>query len=219
MLDTARLKSQQARLATQVVLKDKVKRPKLVGGADQAFLDDRIVSAIVVCGSKMQPTEKVHSVQKAGLPYIPGLLAYREGPAILAAWKKLQLKPDMLLIDGQGIAHPRRAGLACYVGVKLGIPTIGVAKSRLCGEHQEPKRGRASKLFLEGRQVGWVLKPGTGASLFISPGHLVSVKGSLRIVQECFRDHRLPEPLRLAHLYSGSTKREYANHKVRGDEG
>ena len=212
------LGAKQLKMAKRVVLKDRIRKPRLIGGADQAFFNTRVVSAIVVCDDKMKPQEKVHAVQKVTFPYIPGLLAYREGPPIIAAWKKLKQTPDVLLIDGQGIAHPRRAGLACYVGVKLNIPTIGVAKSRLCGEYEEPEK-MSSRLFLEGEQVGWVLKTSTGSKLFISPGHLVSIKSSLRIVRSCFRNHKLPEPLRLAHLYSGAAKRKYVNYKVRENEG
>jgi deoxyribonuclease V len=210
--------SEQHRLAGRLVLRDGFGRIDTVGGADQAFCGDRIISAIVVCSSKtLEPLEKVHSVSRVAFPYIPTFLSFREAPSILDAWKKLSTKPDVLLVDGQGIAHPRGIGLASHVGALLDAPTIGVAKSWLFGEFSRPRyAGEAAKLTSHGRHIGWVLRSRAGCNpIFISPGNKVSIKSSLGIVSRCLAGHKLPEPARLAHLHAGSMKESI----VRNDEG
>ncbi len=175
---------------------------ELVAGADQAFPSrDRVISCVVVLAYPgMEVVEERYAVRDVGLPYIPGLLSYREGPSILDAFRKLDKKPDILLVDGHGIAHPRRLGLASYVGVELDYPTIGVAKRKLVGEYITPeKTGDCSRLVYDNEVVGYVYKSREGCNpLFISPGHKIGLESSLRVVEECIRDHKLPEPIRLA---------------------
>ncbi|MBI4184984.1 MAG: endonuclease V [Proteobacteria bacterium] len=133
-----------------------------------------------------------------GFPYVPGLLSFREAPALLAA---LGVRPDLLLIDGQGLAHPRRFGLACHVGVLAGIPAIGVAKSRLVGSFAEPgpERGARSALLDRGEVIGAVLRTRPGVRpLFVSVGHRVSLESAVRLVLAVTGRYRLPEPCRLA---------------------
>jgi deoxyribonuclease V len=135
-------------------------------------------------------------------PYIPGLLSFREAPALIECFRALGRRPDLVLIDGQGIAHPRRLGLAAHVGLWLGIPTIGCAKKRLIGEHDEPgpERGRAAPLFDAGQRIGTVLRTRTRVKpLFISPGHLIDIPSATRLALACAPRFRLPEPTRLAH--------------------
>lgn len=147
-------------------------------------------------------------------PYVPGLLSFREIPVLLPLLADIPL-PTLILADGQGIAHPRRFGLACHLGLLAGVPTVGCAKSRLCGEHRVvPERaGGAVRLTAgsgkglgkgcgeeaPGRTVGWVLRSRRGSRpLYVSPGHLITPAGALRAVRLCLAGHRLPEPLRLA---------------------
>ncbi|MGQ9454871.1 MAG: deoxyribonuclease V [Armatimonadota bacterium] len=137
-------------------------------------------------------------------PYIPGLLAFREIPLIEGAFARLATRPDMLFLDGHGLAHPRRFGLACHAGVILDVPSIGCAKSVLMGKYQEPSmvRGSTSKLVApDGDVVGYVVRTKTSVKpVFISPGHRVSRESAVRLALECTREYRIPEPTRLAHL-------------------
>jgi deoxyribonuclease V len=178
--------------------------PALVGGADAAY--DR-------AGKRVYGTLAVFTypdltlVEEAALegpcpfPYLPGLLSFREAPIILEIWQKLTRRPEVLLVDGQGIAHPRGLGLAAHLGLLLDIPAIGVAKSRLVGEGEEPGRemGAATPLCWQGQAVGWILRTRTGIKpLYVSPGHRVSLADCREIVLGCVRGYRLPEPLRRA---------------------
>src|SRR5262249_46364583 len=146
-------------------------------------------------------------------PYIPGLLAYREIPAILAALSKLKTIPDLLMVDGHGIAHPRRMGIAAHLGVILDMPTIGVAKSRLTGSFQEPgpTKGDRSALMAGKECIGTVLRSRDNVHpLFISPGHRVSMDTALALTLRCLTRYRLPEPTRMADKYSKCKKTEDA---------
>jgi deoxyribonuclease V len=127
---------------------------------------------------------------------------------------RLKKKPDLLFLDGHGICHPRGLGLASHIGVSLGKPSIGVAKSRLCGDFREPKLGKPESIVFGKRQVGWAFR-GRFRPIFISPGNMVSLDESLKVTLRCLRNHRLPEPLRLAHLYAGEAKRRHGNHEAR----
>jgi deoxyribonuclease V len=134
-------------------------------------------------------------------PYIPGLLSFREIPALLAALSKLKITPDILMVDGQGIAHPRRMGIAAHLGVILNMPSIGVGKSRLTGHFKMPGslKGDYSPLMAGQEQIGTVLRSRDNvAPLFISPGHRVSLQTSVALVMKCLTRYRLPEPTRIA---------------------
>jgi deoxyribonuclease V len=141
---------------------------------------------------------------------VPGYLVFREGPAIIAALRGLRRQPDVLLVDGQGIAHPRSIGIASHLGVLLDLPAIGCAKTRLIGEYRVPalRKGSWSALHHEGAAVGAVLRTRDGTSpLFISPGHRMDRESSIRIVLACVGRYRIPEPLRCADMLSRSTRR------------
>jgi len=146
-----------------------------------------------------------HSVVKdeTHFPYVPGLLSFREIPALIKAWEKLKTKPDLIVVDGQGIAHPRRLGIASHLGVVLDMPTIGCAKSVLFGEYKTPKEvGDASPLTdpKTGEVIGTIFQSKIRSKpLVISAGHKISQKESLDIIRDCLREYRLPEPTRLAH--------------------
>jgi deoxyribonuclease V len=181
-----------------------------VAGVDAAFSDDEVFAAVCLyrCPDLVL-LEEAYVVEKLRFPYVPSYLSFREGPAIIAAVKKLKRSPDVILADGQGIAHPRGIGIASWLGVVLGIPTIGCAKTRLIGEFKEPgyRKEKWSPLRHEGRVIGAVLRTREGVNpLFISPGHLVDLESSIRIVLSCVGRYRIPEPLRCADALSKRMK-------------
>jgi deoxyribonuclease V len=184
-----------------------------VGGVDVGFKDDHAQSAIVILRyPDLTPIESVTGRSDLTFPYIPGLLTFREGPAILAAWQKLEIKPDIFLFDGQGIAHPRGIGIASHMGLWLDRPSIGVAKSRLYGHHAIPglTRGDTAELWDErnpGHMIGIVLRTRTGINpVYVSPGHLIDLSNSVEFVLQCCTRYRLPEPIRRAHKVAGGEK-------------
>jgi len=185
---------------------------RLIGGVDQAFVGDCVISGVVVlrCGS-LEVVERVYAVQPVVFPYIPTFLGFREGPAIVSAYKRLESVPDVLLVDGAGLNHPRSAGLATHIGVVLDVPTIGITKKILCGSGEEPAGvGEANPLVHKGERVGWLLKSARRSRpIVVAPGHRVSLETSLRIVKGCLSGHKLPEPVRLAHLYVKELSRKF----------
>jgi len=141
-----------------------------------------------------------------GFPYIPGLLSFREAPLILAACEELKLVPDLIIVDGQGIAHPRRMGLASHLGLFLNIPTIGCAKSLLCGGHEVPAEepGSYAEIIDGGEIIGAALRTKLGVKpVYVSIGHRLNLESAIHWVLKCCRGYRLPEPTRLAHLAAG----------------
>jgi len=143
---------------------------------------------------------------KLTLPYIPGLLSFRESPLILAACRMVSLTPDLVLVDGQGVAHPRRVGLASHLGLFLKIPTVGCAKSLLCGKYVVPgeEPGDYSEIVDRGETIGVALRTRAGVKpIYVSTGHLIGLEPAISRVLECCRGYRLPEPTRLAHLAAG----------------
>ena len=179
-----------------------------VAGVDISIQTEMARAAIVVLRyPELTPVEAVLSDAPLVFPYIPGLLSFREGPAVLAAWAKLQNKPDVLMFDGQGIAHPRGVGIAAQMGLWLERPTIGVAKSRLYGLHAEvgPERGaRADLLDKNTNVIGAVLRTREKTKpLYVSPGHLMDVEHAVSFVMACCTAYRLPETTRWAHKVAG----------------
>ena len=179
-----------------------------VAGVDSSFPGDSARCSIVVLRyPELTPLESVTADVPLVFPYIPGLLSFREGPAVLAAWDKLAAKPDLLMFDGQGIAHPRGIGIAAQMGLWLERPSIGVAKSRLYGRHEPVglQRGdRAALLDNRGNVIGSVLRTRERTNpLYVSPGHLIDVEHATRFVIACCTGYRLPEPTRWAHKVAG----------------
>jgi deoxyribonuclease V len=203
----------QKELTGKLVLDDDPGDVSLVAGVDVAFSRGRdlLYAAIVVLEyGTMQPIEVATASQQPIFPYIPGLLTFREGPVVLQAYEKLKQTPDLMMFDGQGIAHPRGLGLASHMGVLLDKPSIGCAKSRLVGEFKEPKqkRGAMRTLSLNKRKVGVVLRTKDNTKpLFVSPGHRITFETAARRVLETGRGYRLPEPTRLAHVEAARAKR------------
>jgi deoxyribonuclease V len=193
--------------------------PRWVGGADASYdrAERRVYGAIAV-----YTYPDLNLVEEAALdgpcpfPYIPGLLSFREAPIIIEVWNRLHRRPDVLLANGQGIAHPRRLGIAAHLGLLLDVPTIGVAKSKLVGEGEEPPReaGAASPLFWQGQVVGWIVRSRTGIQpLYVSPGHRVSLTDCRHIALGCVKKFRLPEPLRRADRLSRQWRAEHQAQK------
>lgn len=183
----------------------------MIAGVDISIKTETARAAIVVIRfPEFTPVEAVVADAPLVFPYIPGLLAFREGPAVLAAWAKLEKKPDLLMFDGQGIAHPRGVGIAAQMGLWLERPTIGVAKSRLYGLHAEvgPERGaRADLLDKNTKLIGAVLRTRERTNpLYVSPGHLMDVEHAVEFVMACCTTYRLPEPTRWAHKVAGGEK-------------
>ncbi|MDI6888189.1 MAG: endonuclease V [Methanocellales archaeon] len=193
-------------MADQAIVEDRFETLKGVAGVDQAFFDDKVISGIVVLDYEtMDALEKIHSIEEVDFPYIPTFLSFREGPAIVSAFRTLKNKPDLLMVDGCGINHPRRAGLATHVGVALDTPTIGVAKRLLCGVVKTPtKVDECNPILLDGKHVGASLLSKSGCNpIYIAPGHRVSLRTTIKIVKHCLRGYKLPEPIRVAHEYVG----------------
>jgi deoxyribonuclease V len=197
----------QQELAEQVRLQPPPgKTYRLIAGADvSATRASRFLWAavIVLRLPDFEVVEEAFARQEAGFPYVPGLLSFREIPAVVAAMRQLSCLPDAVLCDGQGLAHPRFLGLACHLGLWLNLPTIGCAKTRLVGKAEEPGAlvGSRSPLHYQDRIVGSVLRTRAGSRpLFVSPGHLMDLDLAVEITLSCCRRGRLPEPTRLAHL-------------------
>jgi deoxyribonuclease V len=211
-LSYARARELQSDLACKVEFTRLKESPKLIAGIDCAFSKDgeRIFAAVVVLRPpQFELVETVSASRKVTFPYIPGLLSFREAPVCIAAVEKLRNQPDVFIVDGQGIAHPRRLGLAAHLGLFLDKPTIGCAKSRLTGMYEEPAldRGSYSLLRDENRTqdaksgiIGAVVRTRTNVKpLFISVGNKCRLKDAIRVVLDCTVKYRLPEPSRLAH--------------------
>ncbi|NOS36150.1 MAG: deoxyribonuclease V [Deltaproteobacteria bacterium] len=200
--DTVRAREVQIALQKKIVIKPLRKLPELIAGVDAAFFENKIIGiASLYRYSDLTPLKDSVSIREVTFPYIPGLLSFREGPVVIEAIKGLETVPDLILFDGQGIAHPRGVGIASHIGVLLGIPSIGCAKSRLVGDYCEPgaKKGSSSPLRYKGKIVGSVVRSRDNVRpLFVSPGHLVDIDGAVEYVLACTGRYRLPEPIRRA---------------------
>ncbi|MEN4913334.1 deoxyribonuclease V [Erwinia amylovora] len=205
-MDLAALRDQQRQHAAEIVTQDDfdVMPPRFIGGADVGFEQSGEVTraALVILEyPSLQLIEYQVARIATTMPYIPGFLSFREIPALKAAWQQLAQRPDLLLVDGHGIAHPRRLGVASHFGLLADVPTIGVAKKRLCGQFTPPDAdpGSCQPLMDTDQQLGWVLRSKSRCNpLFISPGHRVSQATALDWVQKCLHGYRLPEPTRWA---------------------
>jgi deoxyribonuclease V len=220
-LSYSRARELQTELSGKVQFTPLKKKPQLVAGLDCAFSKDgeKIIAAVVLLRlPQFELVETVSASRKVTFPYIPGLLSFREAPVCLAAVEKLQRQPDVFIIDGQGIAHPRRLGLAAHLGLFLDKPTIGCAKSRLTGTYEEPslEKGAFSPLKDEkvkqnarSEIIGAVLRTRTNVKpVFVSVGNKCLLEDAIRVVLDCAVKYRLPEPTRLAHQTVSKLKLE-----------
>ena len=203
----------QRRLAEAVVSKARFRIPRVVAGVDVGFPErGRLTRACAVAMSfpQLELLDQHVTEQPTRFPYIPGLLSFREVPAIMAALRGLKVRPDVVLCDGHGLAHPRRFGVACHLGVVLGCATIGVGKSRLCGTFEQPGnlRGAQSRLVQGDETIGAVLRTRTGVKpVFVSVGHQMTLKLALSIVLDSAPKYRLPEPIRAADRLASGRER------------
>lgn len=196
----------QRDLRSQVKLAGLATTPETVAGVDVSYdrgCDIFYAAVIVFTYPKLEIIEEVSAIDKVIFPYIPGLLSFREGPIVLQAFRQLKKSPDVVIFDGHGIAHPRGLGLASHIGLILGIPTVGCAKSKLCGNYIEPglEKGDSSPLILSTQKVGAVLRSKSRIKpVFVSPGYMMNIQDSYQVVLKCCTKYRLPEPTRKAHL-------------------
>jgi deoxyribonuclease V len=210
--DKDRLRDIQEEIKKEIRIIPLPRAPELVAGIDASFTDDRIVCAACLFSfPRLELIEESVAVRKLSFPYITGYLSFREGPAVLDALAGLSRRPGLLIFDGQGIAHPRGAGLAAFMGVLVGLPSIGCAKTKLVGEYSEPgeKRGDHTALVYKGASVGAVLRTQDRVKpVFVSPGNMIDIEGSVRIVLGCAPRYRLTEPVRAADKLSRKIKKE-----------
>lgn len=200
----------QDEFAPEVERSDQLGPIRHVAGADIGFEEEGSVTRaalVVLSFPDLKLVEHVVARRPTRFPYVPGLLSFREIPALLMALDAVRTDPDLILCDGQGIAHPRRFGLACHLGVLVDRPTIGVAKQRLIGRHQAPppQRGAWTPLVDKDEAIGAVLRSRVGTNpLFVSIGHRVSLETAVRLTMACTTRFRLPETTRLAHHFAST---------------
>jgi deoxyribonuclease V len=210
--DKGLLKDIQEELKKEIKIVPLLNPPELLAGIDASFLADTIICAACLFSfPALELIEQSVAIRKVAFPYITGYLSFREGPAVLDALAGLSKKPGLLIFDGQGIAHPRGAGLAAFMGALIGLPSIGCAKTRLVGEYSEPgeKRGDWSPLIHKGERVGAVLRTQDRVKpVFVSPGNLIDIEGAVRMVLSCAPRYRLTEPVRAADALSKKIKKE-----------
>ncbi len=203
----------QRKLASQVIRKGVVQNSRYICGVDATFSrDEKFCLAAIVLWDKKENRVIEEQTGKAKLhfPYIPGLLSFREAPAILTALRKLKNVPDLLLCDGQGIAHQRRLGIASHLGLLTSLPSIGCGKTRLVGKHLDVglQKGARTPLIDKKEQIGTVLRTRNKVKpLYISIGHKIGLDQAEELVLDCCIKYRLPEPVRLAHQLATSTRK------------
>lgn len=216
-LDYRQAVAVQRQLAAQVAEGPPLAHVETVAAADVSAgkREEWIIAAVVVVRlPDLEVVETSEAGMKAAWPYVPGCLSFREAPVVLEAFRQLRTVPDVVLIDGQGVAHPRRLGLASHLGLALEVPTIGCAKSRLVGEARGRlglERGSRQPLYDGGRRIGTVLRTRTGVKpLYVSVGHRIDLASAERWVLATAARFRLPEPARLAHQLVTRLKKEWA---------
>jgi len=205
----------QRKLADLVLRRVGVGHPTLLAGVDLAFEkhQGQCVAGVVVWDVRAREVVEQHVIRRPiRFPYVPGLLSFREAPAIIAVLRKLRSQPDVFLFDGQGLAHPRRFGLACHVGVLIDRPSLGCAKSLLVGtcHTPEPTKGSTAPIEHQGERIGVALRTRDGVKpVYVSIGHRLSLHTSVRIVLSACIGYRLPEPTRLADKLVATAKAKY----------
>jgi deoxyribonuclease V len=193
----------QMELAVRVIRENRLAPVKTIAGIDVGIKGGMAYAAVAVLKfPTLDLIANAKAEKRVKYPYVPGLLSFREGPVILDAFKRLDPKPDLLIFDGQGIAHPRRLGIASHIGLLADLPSIGCAKSRLCGQYQEPGTERGSHIPLvdHSETIGAIVRTRTHVKpVFVSIGHRIDLKTSIDVVLRCCKGYRLPETTRIAH--------------------
>lgn len=201
----------QNRLKDKVIREDRIGRINTVAGVDVGFEDKGRITRAAVAILEFPSLDLIGdsiSRTETGFPYVPGLLSFRELPAVLNALSRLDKLPDLLLCDGQGFAHPRRFGIACHLGLLTGVPAIGVGKTRLVGTYEQPadKKGAWCPLVDKGEIIGTVLRTRKGVKpVYISSGHKISLESAIHYVLACTTRFKLPETTRFAHKLASNT--------------
>jgi deoxyribonuclease V len=215
----------QKRLRERVRVEPLGTKVETIAGADISFnkFDPTIYTAVVVLRlPSLEVVEEVGIVSETKFPYVPGLLSFRESPSVLEAWAKLKTEPDAVMFDGQGLAHPRRVGIASHVGLLIERPTLGCAKSVLVGKYEEPgeERGSWTPLVDRGETVGAALRTKRRVQpIYVSPGHLIDVEAAVELTLRCDGGYRQPEPTRRAHLLVNALRRGERSPTSEGEAG
>lgn len=205
----------QNTLAPRVDVSRPLERFEFVAGCDIAYhiTEPVLFAAVVVVRVGDGAVIETQTVtQEVTFPYIPGLLSFREIPAILGAFANLRHTPDVVMLDGQGVAHPRRFGLACHLGLWLDLPCLGCAKSWLIGDHTEPgtQAGDVAPLTIGGEPVGAVLRSASGAKpVYVSPGHKIDLESAVEVVRSTLSGYRHPTPTREAHMAANALRGKF----------
>ncbi len=206
-INLQKLEIEQKKLAKAVSLKDVIDFNLVdrIAGCDTISLNGKIIAAIVVLDSNLQPIEQQYVIKKAEFPYLSGFRAYRELPIIVECFNKLQEQPDIIFINGHGIAHPRRCGIATHFSISIQKPTIGIAKTLIAGEIKD------GDIVIDGKAVGFELQTKEGSKpLYVSPGNMISLKTALKLTRKFIvKPHKLPEPLVQARKYVNKIREEF----------
>lgn len=206
------LTARQQEMSRQVIIAKPDFPLRTIAGCDSSFIGENILSVFVLLSyPELEILEIQYNYGQVELPYIPGFLAFREAPNLLLAYDKLSTKPDLIMVDGHGISHPRRLGIASHLGVLLNKPTMGVAKKILVGKYElpGPEKGQLTPIFYRQEHIANTLRTKDKVKpVFVSPGHLMDLETATRIALETSRKHKLPEPTRLADHYAEVLKKE-----------
>lgn len=222
-------KRAQEELSKRVKIKPLKKEPKLVAGCDLTFLNPfqnptlGIGAFVVLKYPELQVVEKIYELMEVKIPYVPGFLAFRELPLLIKTFGKLKSKPDLVVVDGHGIAHPRKLGIAAHFGVVTKVPTMGCAKKPLFGRFETPyeKRGCYSPIVHPetGETIGYALRTKDKVKpVYVSPGNLISFENCVELTLKLTKGYRLPEPTRLAHNYLQAVRKGIINAKFKRTE-
>jgi deoxyribonuclease V len=198
MIDFNKLKEEQIKLSKKVITTDNFEKLKTIAGVSQVYVGNKVISFIVVCDYKtLEVVEEKYAIVEGKIPYKSSYLFYRDGPVIIEAFNKLEQKPDVLMVEANGILHPRRIGMASHVGILLDTATLGVTKSLMLGEV------KGNTIYVDKEARGYELITREHANpIYVSPGHKISLKTSLEVIKKCLKAlHKLPEPLHQAHKY------------------
>lgn len=202
----------QKELIPKIKLSPDCHHIRTIAGADASYQNGFIIGGITLLGyPELTLLDREYRLKKVKFPYVSGLLTFREGPVFIDLFRKINWTPDIILFDGQGIAHPRCMGIATHMGLWLDRPTIGCAKSRLIGSYASPglRKGDYSLLFHKGMIIGAVLRTRDHVKpLFISPGNHINLEKAIQVTLSCISKYRIPEPVRQAHLFVNQIKRE-----------
>ncbi len=210
-----KLKTIQRKISEKIVLKPfDLKDKSRVAALDISFEGDEGYGVCVVLNQNMEVIEIYTMKKNISFPYIPGFLAFREMPVIIKLYEKIKKEPDLILIDGNGTIHPRKCGVAVHFGVSVKKPTIGVAKSLLCGKYREPQNIKFSTSYVyddNGVIIGAAMRTKENAkAIFISPGNMIDIDSSIKTIKKFISKYRIPDPIRIAHLESNRLRKTFA---------